>query len=67
MAGIDGVNNIINALSFWNAADEIESGRYAGWSRWERDLFKAIPYHNIVKAMDMRNDNYMFRMFDSKK
>ena len=66
MAGIDGVNNIINALSFWNAADEIESGRYAGWSRWERDLFKAIPYHNIVKAMDMRNDNYMFRMFDSK-
>ena len=67
MAGIDGVNNIVNALSFWNAADEIESGRYAGWSRWERDLFKAIPYHNIVKAMDMRNDNYMFRMFDAKK
>lgn len=66
MAGIDGVNNVINALSFWNAADEIESGRYAGWSRWERDLFKAIPYHNIVKAMDMKDDNYMFRMFDSK-
>lgn len=66
MAGIDGVNNIINALSFWNAADELESGRYAGWSRWERDMFKAIPYHNIVKAMDMKDDNYMFRMFDSK-
>lgn len=66
MAGIDGVNNILNALSFWNAADEIESGRYAGWSRWERDVFKAIPYHNIVKAMDMKDDNYMFRMFDAK-
>lgn len=66
MAGIDGVNNILNALSFWNATDEIESGRYAGWSRWERDVFKAIPYHNIVKAMDMKEDNYMFRMFDAK-
>lgn len=66
MAGVDGVNNIINALSFWNAADELETGRYAGWSRWERDVFKAIPYHNIVKALDMRDDNYMFRMFDSK-
>ncbi len=66
MAGIDGVNNILNALKFWQAADEIESGRYEGWSVWERNLFRAIPYHNIVKAMDMRNDNYMFRMFDSK-
>lgn len=67
MAGIDGVNNIINALSFWNAADELETGRYAGWSRWERDAFKAIPYHNIVKALDMKDDNYMFRMFDTKQ
>lgn len=66
MAGIDGVNNILNALKFWQAADEIESGRYEGWSVWERNLFKAIPYHNIVKAMDMKDDNYMFRMFDSK-
>ena len=66
MAGIDGVNNILNALKFWQAADEIESGRYEGWSVWERNLFRAIPYHNIVKAMDMVDDNYMFRMFDSK-
>ena len=44
--------------------NEIKSGRYKGWSEYERNLAKAIPiYSQFLKFLDLGKDNYMFNYF----
>lgn len=51
------------ALNFHHALDEIETGRYRGWTELERDVFNLTPYlPQFYKAYDF--DDSMFSMFE---
>lgn len=55
--------SILKVLEFWNMFDEVQSGRYQGWSEWERDAFQLVPLvPQYIKARDF--DDSMFSMFD---
>ena len=43
------LDTIINLLDVHLMFDEIESGRFEGWSRWAKNLYYAIP---TVKNLD---------------
>ena len=36
-AAIKSFNNITSLVQFWNMFNEIQSGRYKGWSEYTRD------------------------------
>lgn len=52
-AAIKTGETLVKLLSFGNMLDEVTTGPYAGWSEWERDAFRALPYSGqIKKAID---------------
>lgn len=62
---VDKVDSLIDIVQFWKMNEEIKRGRYKGWSKWERDTFKAIPLaSNIKNVYDFVEDDFMFKMFD---
>lgn len=64
-AAIQSFNNLGDLLCFWNIFNEIESGRYKGWSEYERDLIQLIPmYGQIQKVIDLPTEDYMFTIFN---
>lgn len=64
MASIKATNNLINLLCLWNLGNEIESGKYTGWSVYRRDAYLAAPYlGNIKKYYDLAEETYMFNIF----
>lgn len=63
-AAVRTINNITDLLEFQNMFVEIQSGRYKGMSRYERDLIELIPlYGNINKVFDVTDEDYMFQIF----
>ena len=66
-AAIKSCNNLLNVFEFWNIFEEIESGRYKGWSVYHRDLLNSIPiYGQVRKTLDLRTENYMFNIYTKK-
>lgn len=64
-AAVKQLNNMTALLRFDNLFNEVESGRYKGWSEYEADLVKALPiYGNIRKAVDIKDESYMFNIFN---
>lgn len=64
-AAINSVDGLIDVLCIWNMNNEIQSGRYKGWSEWERDVTQAIPlYSQISRIRDLANEEYMFAIFN---
>ena len=64
-AAIKSFNNLADLLQFWNLFDEIESGRYKGWSVYHRDFIEALPaYGQIRKNIDLPSETYMFNVFN---
>lgn len=64
-ASIRSINNIAGLLEFWNIFNEIESGRYKGWSEYERNLSQMLPiYGQVRKTIDISNEDYMFTIFN---
>ena len=62
-ASIDTLEKFSKILKFWNMFDEIMTGRYQGWSEYERDLFELIPgADQALKAYYF--DDSMFSMFE---
>ena len=49
VAAVNSLDTIINLLDVHLMFDEIENGRFEGWSRWAKNLYYAIP---TVKNMD---------------
>ena len=50
-------------LKFYNMFDEIQTGRYQGWTEWERDAFNMVPaLGQISKAIAF--DDSMFSMYE---
>lgn len=63
-AAIKTFNNVGDLLQFQNMFNEIQSGRYKGWSEYERDLIELIPvYGQIRKVIDIKDEDYMFNIF----
>ena len=44
MAAVNTLDTIVNLLDVHLMFDEIESGRFEGWSRWEKNLYYSIPF-----------------------
>ena len=64
-ASINSFNNLGNLIQFQNIFNEIESGRYKGWSEYSRDALNALPYLNQVrKAVDITTEDYMFNIYN---
>lgn len=62
-ASIDTFEKFSKVIQIWNAMDEVQRGRYQGWSEWERDVFKLIPgFDQITKAYHF--DDSMFSMYE---
>jgi hypothetical protein len=61
---IKSFNNVANLAEFWNMWNEVQSGRYKGWSKYRRDLYQNIPIiGQISKAANISDDDGMFTMF----
>ena len=66
MAGTSALQDVLDLFEIHHMFDKIESGRYEGWSVWERDALQALPYRNLVKAFDLKDENYIFNVFRDK-
>ena len=66
-AAINSFNNLLEVVQVWNMFNEIESGRYKGWSEWERDFANAVPLlGQLRKVKDITEEDYMFTMFTDR-
>ena len=64
-AALKQMDNLTTLIRFDKMFNEIESGRYKGWSEYEADLVRALPvYGQIRKAVDIENESYMFNIFN---
>lgn len=62
-ASINTFEKLSKVLQFFNMFDEIQTGRYQGWSEWERDVYNAVPaIGQILKAFYF--DDSMFSMYE---
>jgi len=57
---LEGITQIFNIGGYW---DEINSGRYKGWSKSAKALYTITPLYNVQKVIDMKDYNYMFNIF----
>ena len=65
-ASINTFERFSKMVQFWNMFDEIQTGRYQGWSEWQRDVYQGIPaIGQVTKAIDF--DDSMFSMFEKDK
>lgn len=64
IAGMDTIENLLNLIDFSNLFQEIQSGKYKGWSVWERSALAAMPYKNVYKAVAFKDDNSPFNLFN---
>lgn len=62
-ASIDTLEKFQKLLNLWNSFDEIQTGRYQGWTELGRNAYEMIP---LVKQVDKawHFDDSMFSMFD---
>ena len=64
-AALKQIDNIITIIRFDKIFNEIESGRYKGWTEYEADLVRALPiYGQVRKVLDITNESYMFNLFN---
>ena len=67
MENIDRLLNLLDVTAIW---DTMESGKYAGWNRYVRNLYFATPYvKNVNKFIDMitEGDISMFNPYTKGK
>lgn len=62
-AGVSTVKELVSLFDMTRAFEEISAGRYKGWNRAERAIFRVTPIYNIQKVIDMKDYNYMFNIF----
>lgn len=63
-AAVKTMQNFSKILNILNMFEEVQTGRYQGWSEWGRDAFIATPLvGQVVKAIDF--DDSMFSMYEN--
>lgn len=60
----DNFEKFINVLQVWNWLDEIETGKYQGWTEVEKDIYELAPFLKKVKQSRDFDDS-MFSYFRS--
>lgn len=65
-ASISTFKAVQKILDYDKAFDEIQTGRYQGWTELERNLFEMVPYGKQIKK-GMSIDDSMFSMFPSMR
>lgn len=50
-AGIDQLQRVINFIKFVNWTDEIETGRWKGYTRFEKGLIEVVPFASTVNRL----------------
>lgn len=64
-AALKQMDNLTTLIRFDKMFNEIESGRYKGWTEYEADLVRSLPiYGQIRKVVDIENESYMFNIFN---
>lgn len=64
-AALKQIDNITAVFKVYNIFNEIESGRYKGWTEYEADIVKSLPiYGQIRKIIDIKDEAYMFNLFN---
>ena len=67
-AAIKTVGNLIEIFEFYNMFVELESGRYKGYSVYEKNLIELTPlYGQINKVLDLKEEDYMYKIFNQAK
>lgn len=62
-ASLDTFENLMNVIKFWDIFDEVQTGRYQGWSVYEKNMYQLVPaLDQIDKAVVF--DDSMFSIFD---
>ena len=62
-AAIDTLENLTDVFDLFNMFQEVSSGRFKGWNKALKTLYKTTPIYNIQKVVDMKDYNYMFNIF----
>jgi hypothetical protein len=59
---MENLDRIISLIDLSTMGDTIESGKYAGWNRWLKNLYFATPYvKNVSRFVDLvEGDTSMF-------
>lgn len=52
-AAIKPMENFVKIFNFGSMLDEVTTGEYAGWSEWEVNMFKTLPYAPQVKKWNI--------------
>lgn len=53
--------NLLGILNIFNMFDEVKTGRYKGYSKWNRDLLELMPaYNNIDRFIKLGEDSSSF-------
>jgi len=60
MAGINQLKNLTNLFSPWEWGEEIERGRYKGYTKFERTLIKATPIVGQLKDLTSPEEKMVF-------
>jgi hypothetical protein len=66
-AAVNAVETLGDAISFWNATEEIHTGRWAGWNKWARAVVKAVPaVDKTIKLVDLGSPDgrHMFTIYE---
>lgn len=63
-AGIKTLENLSQLFDLVTFFEEIQSGRFKGWSRGLKALYTMTPIYNIQKLIDMDDYSYMFNIFN---
>lgn len=64
IASMDTIDSILGIFDIASMSDEIESGRFEGWSRWAKNLYMNTPVRNIEKFINlMDGDTSMFKPY----
>lgn len=66
---MENMDRLLALLKFWEIGDTIEIGKYAGWDKYLRSLYFAVPYvKNVGKFVDMiiDGDVSMFTPYTSR-
>lgn len=57
------LESLANLLDITTGWDELQSGRFKGWSKKVKTLYTLTPMYNVQKLIDMQDYNYMFNIF----
>lgn len=64
-AALNQVDRIIDVFNWHLLTEEVNTGRYKGWNKWEKNAIQLIPlYNQFSRVKDLTQEDYMFQIFN---